>query len=92
MLMETLAEQLPQGTIRFHSRVVGIKMPENASGPSVLELHDGSTYSAKVCQMHSTLNSNYCLKRDTVRSGLLGHTSAFIQFPRHLFKLLQRLT
>ena len=55
MLMETLAEQLPQGTIRFNSRVVGIKMPENASGPSVVELHDGSTYSAKVCQMYTQL-------------------------------------
>jgi len=57
VLMETLAEQLPQGTIRFNSRVVGIKMSENASGPSVVELHDGSTYSAKVVVGYDGANS-----------------------------------
>jgi hypothetical protein len=51
VLLEVLAGELPKGTIRFNSRVSGLKKSESRTGISEVELQDGSTYSAKVCHI-----------------------------------------
>lgn len=54
VLVEALAGELPEGTIRLKSRVSGIKKSESSPGIFELELHNGSTYTAKVCQIASS--------------------------------------
>ena len=54
VLLEVLAGELPEGTIRFNSRVSGVKKSESKPGITELELQDGSTYSAKVSQSASS--------------------------------------
>lgn len=57
-LLEALAGQLPEGTIRFNSRVTSIKKPQTSSSPFTdLELQDGSTYSAKVGHFTNSFQS-----------------------------------
>jgi len=46
--LEALAGQLPEGTIRFNSRVTSVKKSESATGVTEIQLQDGSIYSAKV--------------------------------------------
>ncbi len=48
VLLEAIAGQVPQGTIRLNSRVTNIKKSETSPNVTNLELEDGSTYSAKV--------------------------------------------
>jgi L-2-hydroxyglutarate oxidase LhgO len=48
VLLEAIAEQVPQGTIRLNSRVTNIKKSETSPNVTNLELEDGSTYFAKV--------------------------------------------
>ncbi|XP_024402826.1 monooxygenase 2 isoform X2 [Physcomitrium patens] len=48
VLLETFAGELPEGTIRFNSRVTGIKQSERQTGLTEVELQDGTVYSAKV--------------------------------------------
>jgi hypothetical protein len=50
-LMEALAGQLPQGTIRLNSQVTSLKKSQTSPNVTDLELKDGSTYSAKVGQL-----------------------------------------
>ena len=70
-LLEALAEQLPEGTIRFNSRVTSIKKPQTSSSSQTtdLELQDGSTYSAKVghfaISFQSTGTYNFVQSRST---------------------------
>ena len=54
VVLEALARELPEGTIRFNSRVSGIKKTESKTGITTVELQDGSTYSAKVSQTASS--------------------------------------
>ena len=54
VLLEVLAGELPEGTIRFNSCVTGVKKSESRTGITEVELKDGSTYSAKVCQSASS--------------------------------------
>lgn len=46
MLLETLADQLPPGSVRFNSKLA--KIDRNGNGETVLELVDGTQLSAKV--------------------------------------------
>lgn len=48
VLLEALAGQLPEGTIRFNSRATSIKKSESTTGVTEIQLQDGSIYSAKV--------------------------------------------
>jgi len=48
VLLEVIAGELPEGTIRFNSQVTGIKKSETRTGFTKVELQDGSTYTAKV--------------------------------------------
>lgn len=48
VLLEALAGELPEGTIRFNSRVTGFKRETCTTGVTQVELEDGSVYSAKV--------------------------------------------
>jgi len=50
VLLEALAGQLPEGTIRFKSRVTSIKESDSTTGVTDIQLQDGSIYSAKVRQ------------------------------------------
>lgn len=79
-LLEALAEQLPEGTIRFNSRVTSIKKPQTSSSQTTdLELQDGSTYSAKVghftISFQSTGTYNFVQSRSTPNPNL-----AYIDF------------
>jgi phytoene dehydrogenase-like protein len=74
-LLEALAEQLPEGTIRFNSRVTSIKKPQTSSSQTTdLELQDGSTYSAKVghftISFQSTGTYNFVQSRSTLNPNL----------------------
>ncbi|KAG0624132.1 hypothetical protein M758_3G226500 [Ceratodon purpureus] len=57
VILEVLAGELPEGTIRFSSGVIGIKKSESRTGITELELQDGSTYSAKVVLGFDGINS-----------------------------------
>ncbi|CAK9213343.1 unnamed protein product [Sphagnum troendelagicum] len=57
ILLEAIAGQVPQGTIRLNSRVTNIKKSETSPNVTNLELQDGSTYSAKVVVGFDGLNS-----------------------------------
>jgi hypothetical protein len=48
VLLEAIAGQVPEGTIRLNSRVTNIKISETSPNVTSLELEDGSTYFAKV--------------------------------------------
>lgn len=48
VLLEALAGQLPEGTIRFKSRVTSIHKSESTVGVTDIELQDGSIFTAKV--------------------------------------------
>ncbi len=58
VLLEAIAGQVPQGTIRLNSRVTNIKQSETSPNVTNLELQDGSTYSAKVGLTLNALQSN----------------------------------
>lgn len=62
VFLEALAAELPEETIRFNSRVSGLKVSESRLGFTQVELQDGSIYSAKVCAlsppMHAAKRSN----------------------------------
>ncbi|CAM6028643.1 unnamed protein product [Sphagnum balticum] len=57
VLLEAIAGQVPQGTIRLNSRVTNIKKSETSPNVTNLELQDGSTYSAKVVVGFDGVNS-----------------------------------
>ncbi|KAG0569744.1 hypothetical protein KC19_6G113200 [Ceratodon purpureus] len=57
VLLEVLAEELPEGTIHFNSRVVRIRKSETRTGITDVELESGSTYSAKVVIGFDGINS-----------------------------------
>ncbi|KAG0626499.1 hypothetical protein M758_2G131400 [Ceratodon purpureus] len=57
VVLEALARELPEGSIRFNSRVSGIKKTEGKTGITEVELQDGSTYSAKVIIGFDGINS-----------------------------------
>ncbi|CAK9251732.1 unnamed protein product, partial [Sphagnum jensenii] len=57
VLLEAIAGQVPQGTIRLNSRVTNIKKSETSPNVTNLELEDGSTYSAKVVVGFDGVNS-----------------------------------
>ncbi len=57
-LLEAIAGQVPQGTIRLNSRVTNIKKSETSPNVTNLELEDGSTYSAKVRLILDVLKNN----------------------------------
>ncbi len=58
LLLEAIARQVPQGTIRLNSRVTNIKKSEASPNVTNLELEDGSTYSAKVWLILNVLKNN----------------------------------
>ncbi len=58
VLLEAIAGQVPQGTIRLNSRVTNIKKSETSPNLTNLELQDGSTYSAKVRLTLNALKNN----------------------------------
>jgi 2-polyprenyl-6-methoxyphenol hydroxylase-like FAD-dependent oxidoreductase len=58
VLLEAIAGQVPQGTIRLNSRVTNIKKSETSPDVTNLELEDGSTYSAKVRLILNVLKNN----------------------------------
>jgi 2-polyprenyl-6-methoxyphenol hydroxylase-like FAD-dependent oxidoreductase len=58
VLLEAIAGQVPQGTIRLNSRVTNIKKSETSPNVTNLELEDGSTYSAKVRLILDVLKNN----------------------------------
>lgn len=52
ILLETLADQLPQDSISFSSKLADIEKKEN--GEILLEFENGNRLSAKVCSSKST--------------------------------------
>jgi 2-polyprenyl-6-methoxyphenol hydroxylase-like FAD-dependent oxidoreductase len=58
VLLEAIAGQVPQGTIRLNSQVTNIKKSETSPNVTNLELKDGSTYSAKVRLILNVLKNN----------------------------------
>jgi hypothetical protein len=58
VLLEAIAGQVPQGTIRLNSRVTNTKKSEASPNVTNLELEDGSTYSAKVWLILNVLKNN----------------------------------
>lgn len=48
VLLESLAAELPAGTIRFKSHVEGIEQSKTSPGVTDIHLRDGSMYSAQV--------------------------------------------
>jgi len=58
VLLEAIAGQVPQGTIRLNSRVTNIKKSETSQNVTNLKLEDGSTYSAKVWLILNVFKNN----------------------------------
>ncbi|KAH9307449.1 hypothetical protein KI387_035360 [Taxus chinensis] len=64
VLLGTLAEELPPGTIRFNSKVVSIQQTENSSLTEI-HLRDGAYIKAKVIQRQNVLKAKgVCTKKD----------------------------
>lgn len=73
VLLKALAGQLPEGTIRFKSKVTSIKKSESSVGVTDIQLVDGSVYSAKVVLGFDGQNSVVASWIGLEKAELVGH-------------------
>ncbi|CAL5413825.1 unnamed protein product [Camellia sinensis] len=58
ILVETLANELPVGTIRFGCQIIDVQMDPSTSLP-ILQLHDGTVIKAKRCDGVNSVIANF---------------------------------
>lgn len=51
VLLETLADSLPAGTIKFNCKIIGVRQSHSRKLSAEAELEDGTIIRAKVCHI-----------------------------------------